>query len=453
MYHFGIAAVNAANSSATAGGRGFQNFLVLSQLATGLGLRGMAEQWRYQKMSVELGATMGHLIWQLQDNWPGQSFGLLNYGGEWKQQMHFIRRSFAPLLVTAAGPISTDEGTSVHLISDVMSNTKCEVDVGLWDLSSTSHTPARSWSAAVSVVGGSATKALTILPAQLSMLSHNSSFLRLRASCSGGVEMQNDHFLSTNFSAARDALHEPIFNVSNWGVSNSASTGSLDCTFTLTAAVPALFVVLDAGGYAGRFSDGAFALVPGEERVLSFTPTAAGPDERQPCQIEKLREGFSVTSLHSLLPSLKLSAAAEIRNPAESLKTDDDTLPGKLRAPKEIQLFAVPPPPEPPIPLSELLGDWTHEGDNSTVTVRLAEQEGKPAGGNTSIVFETTCKPCCFKSGTGTVTADGRHFMKVNASSARCVRLAQGWVYGGATNMYLLQLTSVCTYVTCTILV
>lgn len=298
VYHFGIAPVRAANSSATAGGRGFQNFLILSQLATGLGLRGMAEQFRYQKMSVELGATMGHLLWQLQDNWPGQSFGLLNYGGEWKQQLYFIRRSFASLLITAAGPINMANGTTVHLVSDLMEPSKCQVDVELWDLRSTSHTPTRSWSAAaVSVAGGGATKALAVPPAQLSVLPPDSSFLRLKASCGGGVAAQNDHFLSTNFSAARRALREPDFNVSNWGVSEG-----LDCTFTLAAAAPTLFVVLDAGGYAGRFSDGAFAVVPGEERVLSFTPTAAGPDERQPCQVEKLRGGFSVTSLHSLLP-------------------------------------------------------------------------------------------------------------------------------------------------------
>ena len=98
-----------------------------------------------------------------------------------------------------------------------------------------------------------------------------------------------------------------------------------------------------------------------------------------------------------------------------------------------------PPPPLPPIPLAELLGDWTHEGDNSTVTVRLAEQQQQQGGGggSTSIVFETSCKPCCFKGGTGTVSADGRHFMAVNASSSTCVRLAEGAVYDGATNVYI----------------
>ena len=105
-----------------------------------------------------------------------------------------------------------------------------------------------------------------------------------------------------------------------------------------------------------------------------------------------------------------------------------------------------PPPPKlPPIPLAALLGDWTHSGDGSIVTVA---RQGAAGGGldgavasamsllRTPIVFHTTCKPCCFKSGFGTVSADGRHFA-VNASSPHCVRLAAGAVYEGATNMYI----------------
>jgi hypothetical protein len=69
-YHFGQSPVSLGQVSS---GDGFKNFLVLSQIAAGLGIRGMAEQWRVQKQSAAAGATMGHLIWQLQDNWPGVS--------------------------------------------------------------------------------------------------------------------------------------------------------------------------------------------------------------------------------------------------------------------------------------------------------------------------------------------------------------------------------------------
>ena len=148
-YHFGNAPVAAANVSAAPDPAAFERFLTLSQLAVGLGLSGIAEQFRRQKGSVETGATMGHLLWQLQDNWPGQSFGLLNYGGKWKQQMHFLRRSFAPLLATA---VSTAGGaaTVVQLVSDVPREQRaCRVQATLWDVGSSSVAPQRTWNATV----------------------------------------------------------------------------------------------------------------------------------------------------------------------------------------------------------------------------------------------------------------------------------------------------------------
>lgn len=87
------------------------------------------------------------------------------------------------------------------------------------------------------------------------------------------------------------------------------------------------------------------------------------------------------------------------------------------------------PPTGPPLPPSALLGDWTHLGDNSKVTV-VQTSVGPPF----AISFTTPCKPCCFKSGVGTVSEDGRT-LSVNASSSRCVRLATGVVLGSPHNL------------------
>eukprot|EP01043_Picozoa_sp_COSAG02_P016128 COSAG02_NODE_703_length_18313_cov_58.533652_11_plen_279_part_00 len=150
-FHFGNASVEKGNTTV-----GFPDFLVLSQIAAGLGLRGMAEQFRLQKQSVDEGATMGHLIWQLQDNWPGQSFGLLNYGGEWKQQLHFVRRSFAPLLVTAAG--SLGEPPMIHLVSDIPRPLRrCKVEVALWE-PGVAIAPTLTWNATIAEVRKSSPK-------------------------------------------------------------------------------------------------------------------------------------------------------------------------------------------------------------------------------------------------------------------------------------------------------
>ena len=70
-----------------------------------------------------------------------------------------------------------------------------------------------------------------------------------------------------------------------------------DCAFVVSSAeAPALFVVLDSGGAAGRFSDSAFALVPGEQKRVSFTP----PRGVQ-CDVGALRSSLRLMSLRDLL--------------------------------------------------------------------------------------------------------------------------------------------------------
>ena len=295
-FHFGSAPIDAANSSAAADSAAFESFLVLSQLANGLGQSGVAQQFRLNKATVESGATMGHLLWQLQDNWPGQSFGLLNYGGEWKQQMHFIRRSFAPLLVTATSDASG--AAAVHLVSDVPRALRaCSVRAALWDASSTAAAPVQSWSATVPSVaaGGVALQALQL---QAPPLAGSVGFLRLSVSCEEGGEeggaaapaAEVEHFFpGTNFSHARAQLRDPALRAAGW------ATAGADCALTLSAAAPALFVV-PSTGLAGRWSDSAFALVPGEQRALLFTPAGGAA-----CDPSRLRTDTKFTSLHSLL--------------------------------------------------------------------------------------------------------------------------------------------------------
>ena len=286
-YHFGDAPVAAANVS-TSPPAAFERFLVLSQLAAGLGLRGMVEQFRLQKKSVEGGGTMGHLIWQLQDNWPGQSFGLLNYGGEWKQQLHFVRRGYAPLLLTGAGPLLA-ENISVHLISDIPSELgHCEVEAALWDLSSHSSRPAQLWSAVVAQVApGGVAEALQVPRNRLTP----TNFLRMTAHCAGNVSAENDYFAGP-FAASRRVLRDPRFHTADWALDGAS------CSFTLECEAPALFVVLDSMGefQPGRFSDGAFAMVAGERKVLSYTPAGG-----KVCELSEMRAELAVSSLYNLL--------------------------------------------------------------------------------------------------------------------------------------------------------
>jgi beta-mannosidase len=302
-YHFGDAPVAAANRSAASGlggaaaegreeGGAFATFLVLSQLSAGLGLGAIAQQFRLQKKSAAAGATMGHLLWQLQDNWPGQSFGLLNYGGEWKQQLHVVRRAFAPLLVTAAGGVGADGSTAVHLVSDLPEGLReCAVEASEWAFGSEAAAPLRRWNATVpQVAAGGVEQALALLQPPAASL--GASFVRLSVSCSGGESSRGEHFFpGTNFSAVRRQLLPPNIRASEW------ATAGTDCTLTLSADAPALFVIPSAAQeLEGRFSDSAFALVPGEPRQLSFKTASGGA-----CDVGALERSFAAASLHSLL--------------------------------------------------------------------------------------------------------------------------------------------------------
>lgn len=286
LYHFGWAPI----AKASVPGVGFESFLVLSQLATGLGLRGIVEQWRLQKKSVELGATMGHLIWQLQDNWPGQSFGLLNWGGEWKQQLHFVRRSFAPLLVTAAGDVPIG---AVHLVSDLPTQlNQCNVSASVWFVDSPASHPQKQWSVVVPTVprGGVVEAPLHIPPSALNVLPANSWILRLTASCNNGViAAHTDHFAS-NFSLMRPKLMDPKCSATSWGTDGDS------CTFSIRCENPAIFVVPDAGTLHGTFSDSGFVVLPLQPKVMRFD------SGMNPCNPAILQHNLTLSSLYTLLP-------------------------------------------------------------------------------------------------------------------------------------------------------
>ena len=146
------------------------------------------------------------------------------------------------------------------------------------------------------VAPGGVAQALT-LPAD-AVRPRSGAFLRLRASCDeGNMTSSNDHYFtagSENFAAARRLLQEPPGCVaSDWALAGSS------CAFSLRCEKVALFVVLDTTGSLGpgRFSDGAFAMVPGEEKRLLFSPAGHG----KVCDVEAAKAKLVISSLYSLM--------------------------------------------------------------------------------------------------------------------------------------------------------
>ena len=106
----------------------FDSTLWLSQLLQALAMKMACEHWR-QSMP----RTMGALIWQLNDTWPGASWSTLDYFGRWKATHYFARRFFAPLLVSAVENVAT--GTvQPYVTSDLAEPARCLLSWTLTDV-------------------------------------------------------------------------------------------------------------------------------------------------------------------------------------------------------------------------------------------------------------------------------------------------------------------------------
>ena len=74
----------------------FDDLLYASQLLQAEAIRYGVEHWRRNR-----GASMGAIIWQLNDCWPVASWASVDYFGRWKALQYAAKRFFAPVLLSA----------------------------------------------------------------------------------------------------------------------------------------------------------------------------------------------------------------------------------------------------------------------------------------------------------------------------------------------------------------
>jgi beta-mannosidase len=105
----------------------FESTLWCSQLLQGVALKIACEHWRRS-----MPRTMGTLIWQLNDAWPGASWSTIDYFGEWKAAHYLARRFYAPLLVSAVEDIAAG-CVAIHVTNDHPDVAHCELHWNLTD--------------------------------------------------------------------------------------------------------------------------------------------------------------------------------------------------------------------------------------------------------------------------------------------------------------------------------
>ena len=103
----------------------FEQYVYMSQMMAGEILRYTAEYMRRER-----DYSRGLLIWQHNDCWPVVSWAGVDYCGRWKGQQYYMKRFFAPVLVSA----KVDEGqTGLYVVNDRPHSVEGQLQWALYD--------------------------------------------------------------------------------------------------------------------------------------------------------------------------------------------------------------------------------------------------------------------------------------------------------------------------------
>jgi beta-mannosidase len=234
----------------------FGNFVYLSQVQQGLAIKTAVTHWRSLKPHCQ-----GALYWQLNDTWPVCSWSSLDHGGNWKLLHHMAKDFFAPVLVSAVpGP----DGIDLRAVNDRLVPIALTVTARAIAMDGTARGLGQ---ATVTVTPDAAVPALHLPDDALGA----GEVLAFDWQDEGGVSLGSDIFAPKPWKA---------FDLQMPGITQSISAGpGGGWTIDLTTRSPAFFVALEAD-QPGRFSRNAFALLPGQDARLTFTPEAPGPAPR-----------------------------------------------------------------------------------------------------------------------------------------------------------------------------
>lgn len=233
----------------------FGNFVYLSQVQQGLAIKTAVTHWRSLKPHCQ-----GALYWQLNDTWPVCSWASLDHGGNWKLLHHMAKDFFAPVLVSAVpGPGSI----ALRAVNDRLAPVTLTVSARAMAMDGS----ARDLGQATVTVPPDAAIPVPHLPADAL---GSGEVLAFDWQDESGTALGRDIFAPKPWKAydlQAPRITQRLFAVPDgWAIN-------------LTARNPAFFVALEAD-QPGRFSHNAFALLPGQDARVIFTPEAAGPAPR-----------------------------------------------------------------------------------------------------------------------------------------------------------------------------
>ena len=273
----------------------FQNQVVLSQITHGEALEYGIEHWRRHRNNFE---CMGSLYWQLNDCWPVASWASVDYFGRWKAPHYFVKRSYAPVLISIKESKDDVEiwGTN-DLQYSVQSAVKWCIKDNLGNIKYQNSVEVNLDPCCSILIDKITTKKLSISQRELKnhVIFYSSQFK--------GSASQKDRVFG--FRLFKDPksfpLHNPHldFDILPINGVNMEKLNASSFQITITAEVIALYVHINMSDYDFVASDNYFSLQPKESRTITIKITSKGFKNRE--KLEDLKKKITLESLFSLM--------------------------------------------------------------------------------------------------------------------------------------------------------
>jgi len=234
----------------------FNSTLWASQILQSLAMKYACEHWRRL-----MPRSMGALIWQLNDTWPGASWSGIDYFGQWKA-MHFsARRFFAPLMVSAVEDLKSGK-VQPHVTCDLLEPLKCKL---LWKLTNLEGKLLRKGQQYVLAKAGKDTPAAELnFKSELEKNGPRNMLLWLELSGKGQPVSEN-----LVLFARPKHLELPDPQISF----NVRATENCGFLVTVESQKPALWVWLEIVGMHLKCSDNFINLEPGKPVQITVSPS------------------------------------------------------------------------------------------------------------------------------------------------------------------------------------
>ncbi|MFL5728496.1 MAG: glycosyl hydrolase 2 galactose-binding domain-containing protein [Cytophagaceae bacterium] len=258
----------------------FPSFLYTGQVLQAEIIKYAAESHRRAKPYC-----MGSLYWQLDDCWPVASWSGMDYYGRWKALHYFARKFYSPVLVS----LDEDSGkVNSWIVSDRLDELKGKLFLKLMDFSGKIL-----WSDSMDLsVPANSSKTYFSLERNQLLKNRKAPDVVLIAELKSGTTLISSNTLyftqPKNLNLPKAALKTKI---------DQGMAGG-DFYITIKADKLAKNVYLSDLLTEGFFSDNYFDLLPGEEKVVVFTPARPAVSQAEFEALKKsLQKNLNIISL------------------------------------------------------------------------------------------------------------------------------------------------------------